>query len=228
VHLPPKTVANCAGLFTAFFAFVLVLPASAGETTWKVEPIDSPRGFGSLTHDSLAADRDGGLHLAYGGRHLYYAYRQNAGSAWLFETADDAPNVGSGAAIVIDDVGRPHISYCDGISGGVRYAHRDGFGWQVEIVYAPPKPQGSAALGDSAPDTEALEATPAGPGDSNCSTSVAIGRDGRAHIAFHPTPPANSLEYAYRDATGWHVSVRDDGAFAGSEPSPTTRLTPAT
>lgn len=42
------------------------------------------------------------------------------------------------------------------------------------------------------------------------STSIALDGDGYSHISYHDGQ-AQNLKYAYRDASGWHIQIIDDG-----------------
>jgi len=60
---------------------------------WQVERIDDPKYF-NLTNSSILLDELENPHVFYGGHHLYHSFYN--GSEWIFETIDDAPDVGGG------------------------------------------------------------------------------------------------------------------------------------
>ena len=65
-----------------------------------------------MSDRSLRLDSEGHPHIAYGGKHLYYAWHD--GVEWHYETVDGAYEVGMFASLALDAAGRPHISYYDG------------------------------------------------------------------------------------------------------------------
>jgi hypothetical protein len=109
---------------------------------------------------ALALDTQGNPHIAYGGRHLYYAYYD--GTVWHRETVEESnEGIGAGTSLALDAAGYPRISYY-GV-GDLRYAHYDGVRWQIERV-------------DSASDT------PTG------HTSLALDAAGRISATREPGP----------------------------------------
>jgi hypothetical protein len=175
----------------------------SSDFAWKTECLDCPAGFDALSHRGLAVDATGRLHVAYGGRFLYYAVSD--GENWHHETVDDAPWVGAGgASLVLDPAGHPHLAYCDGENLAIKYAYRNDNGWQVESVSGAMK----------------AEAEPQGSGGSgSCAVSLALDREGEPHIAFFGKLPGYNLWYAHREAEGWRAEVVDFTQNSGMEPS---------
>lgn len=111
---------------------------SGGQThIWPTEIINSPmasgRSFINMTGRSLAYYTDKNhtfqqLHLAYGGKNLYYAtttWISPTWSAWTSEVVDPAADVGEWASIAVDYLNRPHIAYYDKANGCLKYAFKD-------------------------------------------------------------------------------------------------------
>lgn len=112
--------------------------SSGGQThIWPTEIINSPlasgRSFINMTGRSLAYYTDKNhtfqqLHLAYGGKNLYYAtttWISPTWSAWTSQVVDPAADVGEWASIAVDYLKRPHIAYYDKANGCLKYAFKD-------------------------------------------------------------------------------------------------------
>lgn len=76
---------------------------------WTIEAVDTPRNFSYSSSRSIAVDKNGYVHIAYGGEHLYHAYYD--GKVWQYETVDSSSGVGSYASIAIDSSDKIHICY---------------------------------------------------------------------------------------------------------------------
>ncbi|MCX8063508.1 MAG: hypothetical protein N3D16_13085, partial [Anaerolineales bacterium] len=104
---------------------------------WPTEVINTPmasgRSFINMTGRSLAYYTNKNktvqqLHLAYGGKNLYYAtstWISPTWSAWTSEVVDPAADVGEWASIAVDYLNRPHIAYYDKANGCLKYAFKD-------------------------------------------------------------------------------------------------------
>jgi len=112
---------------------------------WPTEIINSPmasgRSFINMTGRSLAYYTDKNhtfqqLHLAYGGKNLYYAtttWISPTWSAWTSEVVDPAADVGEWASIAVDYLNRPHIAYYDKANGCLKYAFKDVV-WTIQTL----------------------------------------------------------------------------------------------
>jgi len=77
--------------------------------SWTIACVECPRSFDALTDRSLRLLPDGRPAAAYGGDHLYYAWRADVG--WQVQVVDEAPAVGGSASLAVSAAGRPHIAY---------------------------------------------------------------------------------------------------------------------
>ena len=84
--------------FVFYFFFVLIF-AILGSSyicaePFNIEKVDAQKNFSS---SKIATDSKG-IHIAYGGDSLYYAYISYygyiSGAAWSYETVDSSPGVG--------------------------------------------------------------------------------------------------------------------------------------
>jgi len=162
--------------------------AAGAADEWVLECVDC-RGFDWMTDRSLRLDGAGRPHIAYGGKHLYYAWHD--GARWHLEVADDAGSndVGKQASLALDSGGNPHIGYYDETNGDLKYAHRNGAGWSVQTV-------------DST-------------GDVGLFASVAIDVSEHPHISYYDATNTD-LKYAYKDGSGWHIQTVDSSGDTGS------------
>jgi len=174
--LPPGLAATLVGP-------VPPAPQAALQTTWVTETVDFSRDFYGLGDRSLALDAAGRPHIAYGGDHLYYAYRD--GAAWHVTTVDAATAVGNGTSLALDADGHPHISYWDNTQPALKYAYYDGAAWQVETV------DSSWEAGDY--------------------TALAMDAAGHPHIAYiqRNAGDCGILQYAVYDGATWNLTMVD-------------------
>ena len=140
-----------------------------------------------MSDRSLRLDSFGYPHLAYGYRHLYYAWFD--GVTWQKIVVDPADGVGRLASLALDGSGYAHISYVDG-TRALKYAYQDSGGWHIQVV-------------DDHDDHFAF-------------SSIALGPSGDARIAYYhyddSTPTWDGeLLYARLDVTGW-ITQTVDGA----------------
>jgi len=152
---------------------------------WEAETVD-PDVHGCYT--SLAVDAGGAAHIVYfdtGDYLLEHAVQ--AGGEWQIETVDQARTAGGANSLKLDGQQAPHISYVDSAQDEIRYAVKGG---------------GRQAAGSWVTETVADA------GDGSYYTSLAVDDGGGAHVGYYydiPLSSAQQLEYAYRDANGWHT-----------------------
>lgn len=154
---------------------------------WVIQRVDLSKRFSDMTDRSLQLDAEGDPHIAYGDKHLYYAWYDGT---WHVETVDESYGVGLFASLALDESGYPHISYYDEANGDLKYAYLDATGWHITTVDS----EGQVGLYTSL----ALEATaPYTP-----------------HISYSDYTHYD-LKYAYLDATGWHTETVDSEGYVG-------------
>jgi len=163
---------------------------------WEAETVDQdvPDGY-----TSLAVDTSGAAHIVYfhtSGYLLEHAVQ--AGDEWQIETADQGSVAGRYSSLKLEGQQVSHISYVDSAQDEFRYAVKDwgsqaASGWVTETV--------------------------ADAGDGGYYTSLAVDDGGGVHVGYYYQVPFSSvqrLEYAYRDATGWHVEELNSAYLYGS------------
>ncbi|MGH2541929.1 MAG: hypothetical protein ACRDIB_03980, partial [Ardenticatenaceae bacterium] len=151
----------------------------------------------SVESISLALDGSGNTHLSYEeASDLKYGFWD--GAAWQTETVDNSGIVFA-SSLALDAADNPHMSYtvclaepCSHVH--VRYAHRDGSGWQSEVV------------GGSIPIFLGLSA----------SSPLALDAQGRPHIGFiNEDDLSLELTHAYWDGNEWRFQVADTSPYGG-------------
>lgn len=175
-----------------WFAVALLAWASmgmAGASPWRVSVahpwtiacVECPRSFDALTDRSLRLLPGGRPAAAYGGDHLYYAWRTDAG--WQLQVVDEAPAVGATASLAMSVAGRPHIAYYDALNRDLKYARQDADGWTRETVHAA--------------------------GDAGMVGALALDRADRPHIVYYRDDGDDvspRLAYARRGDAGWELA----------------------
>ncbi len=129
---------------------------------------------------SLALDAAGHPHIAYGQKHLYYAWHD--GTSWHYEIADPSWHVGIHTALALDSAGYPHISYSAEYPAiGLRYAYFDGTSWITETI-----------------DSTEIQGY----------TDLALDSAGYPHISYWSSDNS-TLNYAHFDGTSWLIETID-------------------
>lgn len=202
-----------------------------GADGWQEETVSAQGNLWVGSPGWLALDSIDRPHVSYRDGNqdaLLYAYRDASG--WYTETVDTG-NVGhTGAALVLDDSDRPHLSYWEDFEG-LRYAYRNAEGWQVGLVeamdqYGAPSlaldasgvPHVSYLVEVHYPDDlrQLKHATLDGAiwqsevvliGGTSAQSSLAVDSNDVPHVTYVTFPW--SLVYAYRDAGNWHSEIVD-------------------
>jgi hypothetical protein len=156
-------------------------------TGWHLETLDTnPPDVDDV---SLALDSAGYAHIGYYDRAndgIMYAFQTENG--WQFQViaSDAGISCGGISALVLDEMGNPHISY-----GGdsLHYAHLVFNTWQmIKIV-----DEGTNIYG----------------------LSLALDSQGFPHISYSVReacgPYSSDLQYAYRDNEGWQIEIVSTG-----------------
>lgn len=166
---------------------------------WHMEPIGLAGNFCDVYTAGVVED-DGDLHgCAYfvtpdGQTHgLGYAYRPASGGPDVYEVVESNGNVGKYCDIVLDEDGKPHISYYDVDNMDLKYAYRDEFGWHTQIV--------NNALGDPNVDVGRW-------------TSICIDDDGYPVIFYQITTNENVACSKKLTTGGWkYEQVESTGSL---------------
>jgi hypothetical protein len=163
---------------------------------WHSTCVDCPPIIDDITQGSIAIDSAGNPHVAYGGVKLYHAWRDETG--WQVEVADPTFQVGSWAAIALDDDDHPHISYFNYDTWDLKYAHWDGSAWISETV-----------------DVE-------GGWDSY----IALDSNDRPHIAYRDAQgfSGTALKHAHWNGSVWQIDTVKDLASSISSRNTTLAL----
>jgi len=116
-------------------------------SVWKAEVIDdmaSNQGH-TVGYDlAMALDKKGNPHLSYWDANVpLVKYATLANGHWVTEVVD-SPGPGSANrhapvntdrnSMAVDEEGHPYIGYYDARHGQLRLAHKQGAGWEIEIV----------------------------------------------------------------------------------------------
>jgi hypothetical protein len=132
----------------AYWLALLLLPLSLAAQTWNwhAETVDK---MGKFT--SIAADKDGNIHLSYSdGGDVKYAFRPaGTDSKWFTMTLASG---GAYTSLTLDSEGHPHICYTYRLLG---YIHWDGSDWKKETIASD-----NAVIGYSCAIAIAVDGTP--------------------------------------------------------------------
>ena len=102
--------------------------STLSDTGWPKTIVDKGRVF---SYTSMAVGSNGRVHIAYGGKQLFYAVWD--GSTWRKEEIERG-GVGSFCSLALDNSGYPAISYLDKTNNNLKYAHWNGSSWDIMIV----------------------------------------------------------------------------------------------
>ena len=152
-------------------------------TEWHLETLDTnPQ---DVDYVSLALDSAGYAHIGYYDRaydDIMYAFQTESGWQYQVVASDASSSCGGISALVLDEVGNPHISY-----GGdsLYYAHLISNTWQmIKIVDE---------------------------GTNIYSPSLALDSQGFPHISYSVReacgPYSSELQYAYADSDAWNIET---------------------
>jgi hypothetical protein len=223
-------------------------PGAAGATiAWQVSTIDESEE--AYYSPYLTTDRNGRPHICFTMKRNEFDYSlmyttQERGT-WKIETIDDQSSVLREAQVVTDQSGYPHIIYgylLDGVSAeyGIKYAHKDRFGWHIETLTTIGRTYGNPAIDVDVRGTPHIayisypegglnyaKKTSSGWDITTVDTSgmmawpmIRLDRNGNPHIVYTLMESWYQREkwYTERDSTGWHTELLDNnysGRFAG-------------
>jgi hypothetical protein len=115
-----------------------VHPAVRGNPVpeWGTSCIDCPKDYFEIGDRGLGLDGGGHLPLAYAGDYLYCARQHDTG--WRVEMVAGAPGseglYTSSAFLALDGSDVPHLSLYDTANAVLKYAHRKGGNWAIEVA----------------------------------------------------------------------------------------------
>ncbi len=104
--------------YTSGGGFNVKIATRQPDATWTYELVD----IDTLGQISLRLDSQGEAHVAYlTAQGLQYAH--GSGTDWTYETVDPGADVGQTPSLFLDSQDRPYISYYDGVTMDLKYAH---------------------------------------------------------------------------------------------------------
>ena len=170
---------------------------------WRIETVDGEGDVGGCT--ALELDSLGRPHISYCLHHPTYGttygfnlkYAWHNGADWQIEVVDSDEWTGTDSSLALDELDRPHISYCLSQPSGIncqelRYISFDGTDWQMVVV-------------DSG-------------GNTGSDGSLALDGDGQPHISYHDWDNGD-LKYVYRDGADWRIETVDSEGIVGWDTS---------
>lgn len=171
-------------------------------TGWHDVTVDTPfNSFDIGLFTSLALDEAGRAHISYSDafsdiEQQWLQHVVNNDGVWHNTVLDkENPYQHFSIAMTSDLLGHPHLSYHDQVDE-LKYGFRGASGWHFE---------------------QFEEWFPVNGSQGGWGSSIAIDEAGNPHISYYalhggfPTPSNIRLEYATRDATGWHVTTVGSG-----------------
>ena len=172
--------------------FTFILNTNLTQAAWLIETVDVSPNSSFMTDRSIAIANTGIVHIAYGGDHLYHAYRDGN---WHVEIVDSSDQVGQHASLSLDSLGNVHISYYDAVNGALKYATNASGSWQLETVDNGGNVEGYISV--SLDSADKVHISYIGRGlkyATNSTGSWAIERDcsRRIRISSPRSPPRNS------------------------------------
>ena len=152
------SIAICTSLF-----FLRPALSSAQSWNWHTETVDQAGKF-----TSIAADKDGDVHLSYtDGQTIKYGFRPAGPNTKWFTMPIEGGN--SYTSLALDSENHPHICHTGGV---LHYAHWDGAIWKIQKIAT-----------DNAP--------------IGFSCAIAISPDGTPHISWYRERNADDTPYAH-------------------------------
>lgn len=192
---------------------------------------------------SMFIDRQGNVHVAYGGAALVYGVRSAATGTWQWSAPiETAAGIGRWSAVGLDSAGVPHIAYYDSINKTLRHAWRPAGAWMTEeadtdigigldMVIA-----GDTLHVSSLSTSNNIWYSVKAPGQQwqssridigrtlvvrqqEVGTSIAIDRSGTLHFAYSDLYTGDDdMVYRYKTATGsnWTLLAVDDSILTNT------------
>ncbi|MDP3564489.1 MAG: hypothetical protein Q8R70_08365, partial [Methanoregula sp.] len=142
-------------------------------------------------YNSLVIDKSAIPHISYYDAvndHIMYATLING--AWTKESVADIRETFT-TSLALDPAGNPAISYGNGLGTGyMMFAHRNEYGWNVELV-----------------DIS---------GNAGQFSSLVIDSAGTPHITYNDGRNYANLNYATKRGSAWKISTIDNGGALGN------------
>lgn len=156
-------------------------------TGWHNETADTVKAY----YSSIDIDSGGYPHISYydntysgSADNNDLKYVWKDGSGWHAQTVDSTGDVGAHTSLALSSSDDPHISYYDGTTGNVKHAWNTGSGWNFEQV------------------------------DTGSYTSIKLDTGNDPHISYGYAGTGHGLNYAFKNATGWHTREVDVSGYA--------------
>ena len=207
---------------------------------WASEDI----GAGSGNTIGFAMDAQGDLHVTYlrtyftGSYFIYYlVYAKRVDNEWISEDVDSSTYViGSYSSLALDSDGKPYIAYYDDANDDLKFAKRNGTGWDKSIVESDgdsgqypnivldsqERPIISYYRYHGASSIRLARWNGTGWDHSNVDayvgfdSSLAISSDDELHISYRDIYSPYGLGYAYWNGTTWSRTLVDSGSQIGT------------
>ncbi len=188
---------------------------------------------GHRPFSSLEVSAGGAVHVAFGGAGLFYA--EGPYSAPSSVPVDISARVET-VSLALDRMRNPHVAYIDESTGALKYAHRVGASWLIDVVDGTGNAGGYASIAVALPggqphisyydaaNMDLLHATWTGSawvssvvdsvGDVGRFNSIALDRNGLPQIAYHDRTRWD-LKHARWNGTSWVVATVDSPGVLG-------------
>ena len=151
---------------------------------WHVEQVDA--GLYPYAPTSLAL-HEGIPTISYSAPDALKVARRDS-TGWITETVESVSR--SVSSLALDADGNPHVAYVTHFAAGLRYAYKDGDGWQVQVVT-------SAA-------------------SSSAGVSLALDSDNRPHLSYAGGSTGLEMRYAFHDGVTWQFETIDPISAGGN------------
>jgi hypothetical protein len=204
-------------------------------SSWRIELVDSAV---HARETALKLDSWGNATISYCDYtdQLLKLARQD-GSGWLIETVDNSDGICTNVSLALDNLDRPHISYC--IDSHLKFAGFDGAAWRIDTVDTAGYSRNSLALEARTGrphisyrngsqiryawrdrTTWHLETVEEWAGQYGRSAALALDPvTGRPHLAFDSGVMESILtvNHAWHNGTGWQTEWVSPTGLGGSE-----------
>lgn len=137
------------------------------------------------TYYPIVISKNNEVHVVYKAASGGLVYSSLQATNWATESIDVSDGAGYFPSLVLDEAGKPHVSYYNQVKHQLMYAYKDSGTWKTFTV-----------------DNE---------GDVGKFTSIAVDKGGNVHISYYDEEH-KSLKYASGQKTTWNrYTVADNG-----------------